>query len=328
MNSISIALCTYNGEKFIAEQLISIFNQSRLPDEIIIVDDFSIDATVAILESLVQDCSIKVKLIRNNKNLGVVKSFNIAINNCHSNFIALCDQDDLWHRDKLYELSTVLEKHEAKHEKPIPLLVYSDLDLIDEKGAMIGKTFYEHSHLHKAESPTYKTLATMNVSAGCSIMFNTALKEIALPFNDSVVMHDWWLALMASISGETIYSDKVLVSYRQHSNNVKGSTDNYAAYLKKLFSPIIMLFAQKTNYRGSIKQFLNIIDILEKASISIPKELMLYKYYLKSTRFRRILPLFKGYIHRQGLLRKITYFIGYSLNIFTSFKSTNDIFQK
>ena len=128
---VSIAMCTYNGEKYIEEQIESILNQSYKNLEIIICDDNSTDNTTKLIESYIKVDS-RIKIFRNKQNLGFIKNFEKAISLCNGEYIALSDQDDIW---KLNKIELYLKKIKDN------ILIYSDLDMIDENGNLIGKNF-------------------------------------------------------------------------------------------------------------------------------------------------------------------------------------------
>lgn len=132
---ISVAMCTYNGEKYIREQLESIINQSMLPDEIVICDDCSKDTTLEILKDTLNSYNGIVQLVSNKHNLGYRKNFEKAISLCHGDIIFLSDQDDVWNKDKIEIIKTEIEK-----DKNI-LLAFHDVEIVDENLCLINKSF-------------------------------------------------------------------------------------------------------------------------------------------------------------------------------------------
>src|SRR5262245_1278028 len=135
--SFSVALCTYNGARFLPEQLESIGSQSRQPDELIICDDGSTDNTVAIVKSFAREAPFPVRLEVNPTNLGSTKNFELAISRCGGDVIALSDQDDIWQADKLVQMERVLR------QTPSAGAIFSDADVVDEQLAPLGYKLWD-----------------------------------------------------------------------------------------------------------------------------------------------------------------------------------------
>lgn len=202
-DSISLAMPTYNGEHYLREQLDSIYAQTRIPDEVIVVDDCSTDETVAILEEYNKKYGLKYYI--NDHNLGYNKNFEKAISLCTGDYICLCDQDDIW-------LPTKIEKSYNKiKEYPIdePNLVssYSSTNI----NLLSGVT-------GRRVSGDWKLNFSSHYSQGCTLMFNKKLKGIVIPF-PSDLMYDAYIGLSASMIGNRYYIGEELMYYRIHSNN-------------------------------------------------------------------------------------------------------------
>ena len=129
-------MCTYNGEPFLREQLDSIAGQTKLPAELIICDDGSVDSTLEIARDFARVCPFDVKVHRNPKNLRVTRNFEQAIGCCSGDFIPLCDQDDVWYPPKLATLSAILSAD------PSAGGVFSNADLIDESSRSLGRELW------------------------------------------------------------------------------------------------------------------------------------------------------------------------------------------
>jgi glycosyltransferase involved in cell wall biosynthesis len=206
---VSIAICTFNGEKFIAEQLESVLKQSYQNIEIIIVDDCSSDETSKICESYHDE---RIKLFKNKENIGYTKNFERAISICNGDYICLCDQDDIWFENKI----EILVQNFADH-----ILVYHDSNFIDELGRKIEtSTMGQRYHMYEGNSALPFLLS--NCISGHAAMFDRSILPYLLPF-DKRFFHDWWLAYVAVNLGEIKYINQVLVSYRQHTSSI---TDN------------------------------------------------------------------------------------------------------
>ena len=219
---ISVAMATYNGEKYIKEQIETILNQSLMPEEIIICDDCSTDDTISIIKSFNNPI---IKLFINEKKIGVVENFKKAVYLTNpQNFVALADQDDIWINQKLFILYNEI-KH--LHDSNIPAIAYSDLTLIDNTLAVVNESFWNELNHHHHEH-NFTTLLFGNFVTGHSIFMNAAMKkEFCKKPNDSI-LHDVWIALIANGLGEAFKINKSLAFYRQHEKNV-----NYNSTLKK-----------------------------------------------------------------------------------------------
>jgi glycosyltransferase involved in cell wall biosynthesis len=221
MALISIAMCTYNGEKYIQKQLESIAGQSLLPNELVVCDDGSTDATVEILQKFAATAAFSVRLIQNVNNLGSTRNFEKAIGLCHGDLIALSDQDDVWCREKLVRLSTVLLTD------PMIGGVFSDAELVDEKTCPIGETLWHAVHFSPKKSDKRlkgdltKILLKQDVVTGATLMFRSSLRNICLPIDPSWV-HDGWIAWMLASYSRLVPVDELLIKYRIHKSQQIG----------------------------------------------------------------------------------------------------------
>ena len=150
---LSVALCTYNGEKFIAEQLESIARQTVLPDELIICDDRSADQTVQILHEFANKAPFPVSIYHNETTLGVIRNFEQAISLCKGEYIALADQDDVWLPEKIEKSLALIESAQAQYAgEEVPLLVHTDLKVVDQQLKVISESFMHAQKLHNEDS--------------------------------------------------------------------------------------------------------------------------------------------------------------------------------
>jgi len=218
-NDISVALTTYNGEKYIEEQIVSIQEQSLVPYEIVICDDNSSDNTIEIIMKL-QITYHNIKLYQNKTQLGLNENFEKAISLCSCNYIALSDQDDIWLRDKLKIELELLQLHE---KADTPILVHSDLEMVDEKQCRLHNSFFEYRGISYPDSKGLSRVISHNGVMGNTILMNKKLVEMALPFPKKLQYHDYWLPIISEIYGQRITSEKVLVQYRIHENNSSNS---------------------------------------------------------------------------------------------------------
>ncbi len=215
--SISIALCTYNGEKYIKEQLESLIKQILPPDEIVVCDDGSDDGTLDIAEKVLREWDGHYQVLRNEKNLGYQKNFEKAIGACKGEYIFLCDQDDVWLPDKIQKVMQVFQQH------PDTGMVFHDAQLVDADLHDFGKRFWGQLPFTELEHPEkYIIYNHGNVVQGCASAIKREIFERAYPFPEDVY-HDKWLATVALLTSKLYALDEPLILYRQHGNNVLGA---------------------------------------------------------------------------------------------------------
>lgn len=217
MSTIDIAMATYNGEKYISEQIDSIVSQSYQDWVLYISDDGSTDKTAEIVNDFVLQDS-RIKLVNKDRQGGVVSNFNKALEHTTSEFIVLSDQDDLWPKDRLKVLLEAILKDNSSQ----PRLIFTDLTLVDEEGAIIADSFYKENSIKPLENIRRYNLLWKSTVYGCTTIFNRALLNIALPIPTGAHMHDQWLAMKAQQNEGLAFLDVPTVMYRQHSNNVVG----------------------------------------------------------------------------------------------------------
>jgi glycosyltransferase involved in cell wall biosynthesis len=220
-NDISIALATYNGEKYINELLDSINQQTYKNFILHICDDGSTDNTVNAIQSHPLFLNGKAIIHSCDGGLGALRNFKRTITYCNTKYICPCDQDDYWESSKLETLYRFIKEKEAEQNKPI--LIFSDLEIVDSELNCIHESFYSVSNKSR-ECHNPEDFLISNHIPGCVMMFNHELKVIFEPIPDDVRMHDWWIALIAAYYGEIFYCNATLIKYRQHGGNVVGAS--------------------------------------------------------------------------------------------------------
>src|SRR5580698_758538 len=192
-NRISVAMCTYNGERFLQKQLDSITKQTRLPDEMVVCDDKSTDRTVAMVREFRASASWPVQIFENEHNLGSAANFERAIRLCTGDLIALSDQDDIWYPNRLERSQQELTAHADAG------LVFSDADVIDDQDRQQEKTLWQRlGFAGKRERELlegqYLVLAKHRFVTGATVMFRASLRDRFLPIGAGWI-HDEWIAL-------------------------------------------------------------------------------------------------------------------------------------
>lgn len=242
MGMVSIVMTTYNGEKYVGEQIESILSSTYQDVELFIYDDGSKDATMSVLleqEKLYPD---KIHVFQNEINLGVTKNFLQALGRATTDYIMFCDQDDVWKPNKIAVTLKRMRNLETQIGKEIPLAVFTDAVVVDQDLNILKESFFKSSHLnrHKTDLPH---ILMENKLIGCTVMVNAALRKVlqghSLPVEAKY--HDWWIALIAATFGRISYVNEGTLLYRQHSRNIVGDIGFYS-YIK---NRITSLHAQK-----------------------------------------------------------------------------------
>ncbi len=263
---ISVALCTYNGEKFLTEQIESILSQSIPPNEIVICDDKSKDSTLQILENIKNTNPKIIKVHQNRSNLGFIKNFEKALSLCEGEIIFLSDQDDTWHKDKIMKFLDVFQAN------PNCSYVFSNAKAIDAAGENLGYTLWENikfdaeAQKQFAEEKQSKILLKHNVVQGAAMAIRSNVKNIVLPFSDFFI-HDHWIALILSMlyNNPGILLKESLLNYRMHSGQKLGLDIVKKSWIQRKYVTFRNLFLIHK------EEFSNRIAKLEAIDIQISK---------------------------------------------------------
>jgi len=267
MPEISIALITYNGEKYIREQLDSILNQTIQIFEIVICDDCSADSTRDILLEYAKK-DLRIVLNFNERNLGFAKNIEKAIKLCKGEFIALADQDDIWEKEHL----SILHSHIGDN-----LLACGDSLLVDEKNNSLDIRFgqmckIDVNSLKNNNEHLLRLLIMINIFQGAAMMLNRKFADITLPLPNDIKHHDLWFPLCAMALNKFIYVPIVVIRHRRHSNNVtqnaKILSDSSFWYKKEYMANM-----QNLCLSESSKQ------IIEQANLFFINKMKLSKYH-------------------------------------------------
>jgi len=267
---VFILLSCYNGARFLAEQIESIRRQTFTDWTLLVRDDGSSDGTLGILESEAA-ADARIAFLRDGRgNLGPAQSFGALMQaavEAGAGYAAFADQDDVWEPDKLEHQFEVLAGREAEVGSAGPLLVYSDLAVVDEELRPIHASFLASQGLGAGGDTSLATLLTQNPVAGCATMVNRALLQVALPLPD-IVMHDWWLALCAAALGEIHFRPRATVLYRQHGRNVAGSRWWVRAGLDAALHPVRWWRGAQAVFSATVGQACALARRIERESRS------------------------------------------------------------
>jgi glycosyltransferase involved in cell wall biosynthesis len=209
-NRISVCMATYNGEKFIHEQLTSILNQLTEQDEVVVSDNGSTDKTLEIVTEMNDP---RVRIVNFSAKKGPIWNFENALNHAQGDYIFLADQDDIWEADRIQQAIQHLDKH---------LLTVCNCKIINGNGEVSQKeTFFEI----KNSGPGILKNFVSNTFLGCCLGFKKELLPKILPFPSDIPMHDWWIGLCASKYGSTYFIEKPGISYRRHGENASTASE-------------------------------------------------------------------------------------------------------
>ena len=264
-NMISVAMATYNGERYIAEQLESICKQTKKVDEVVIVDDCSTDGTTEIVRKYRQQypqCNIRV--FENEANLGYKKNFYRAMSLCEGDIIFLCDQDDIWKADKVETLVKILENYENAW------LVSSSFIQIDGDGKVVSdnKSAYQRKLRHEEiVSVPLEDLIFHNISQGCAMAFRKEVRNLYLENFAEELPHDWMINVIAAMRKKCYYLNRPMFYYRIHDENTIGLNEGLTLSKKNSL-------AVRTH---DAMQAVKVINLIEKMDCDVYYENMWLK---------------------------------------------------
>lgn len=300
---VVIVMATYNGSRFIEEQIRSIQAQSYSDWILYIRDDGSRDDTVKKI-LLVESKDQRIKLVQDKLgNQGPIGNFSTLMNLAlkeKADYVFFADQDDVWLQDKLAIMLGGMRSLELTYGNNKPLLVHCDLTIVNDNLAPIANSFMNYSRLSPTKAD-FGLLLCQNQVTGCACLINHTLLEFACPVPNNVLMHDWWLALLASAIGKIGFIPKQLVLYRQHGGNVLGAV-SFTQRLKSL----LLSSKQWKLHINVIKQSFSQADMLEKRIVTrgfevelfVMKQINTYSQILSEAPLNRAMILRKQKIGR------------------------------
>lgn len=281
MEKVQVLLSTYNGEKYIKEQIESILNQKEVEVSLLIRDDGSTDKTIEIIQNLTS--KNKNITFYKGENLGPARSFMDLLNKSEEvNYYAFADQDDVWKPKKIISAINMLKEKEDK-----PSLYISALEIVDENLNFVG--------IKKVNGNfTFEGEIIRNFATGCTQVLNKKLRDIIKNYNPSyIIMHDSWITRVCyAIGGNVVIDENTYIKYRQHSNNVMGYKDDSFKKLKRQFK---IAFIDKISMRVNIaKELKNGYEkMLTKDAKEVVENLINYQkdikakiWLLKNKKFR------------------------------------------
>lgn len=224
MEIVDIIMGTYNGERYIKEQIDSIIKNTWKNWRVWVCDDGSTDKTEEIVKRYEEEYPDKIFWKPNEKNKGAAINFLDGARKATGDYVMFCDQDDYWLPNKIEDTLNCMKEAEAQYGDKTPITVFTDAIVVDEQLQTIKDSFHKSSKLDTSKLDLSHMLME-NKMMGCTMLLNRALLEELRKFPKKVRMHDWWAGIVAAAYGRIIYLDKPTMLYRQHTNNVVGSTE-------------------------------------------------------------------------------------------------------
>jgi glycosyltransferase involved in cell wall biosynthesis len=227
-SKVSVCMTTYNGEKFILDQVKSILQELKSDSELIICDDGSTDNTINILQELVKSDS-RIQIYINEVRLGVIKNFQICLSKSKGDYIFLADQDDIWLPGKVDKMINALRRNTK--------CVICNAKIIDGYGRVVEDSYFKISN---GGSGFFKNFIK-NSFLGCAMMITRDVLQKAIPFPTTIDSHDNWLGIVSELTGGTVFIPEQLILYRRHGSNASQMTR--FGLIKVIWIRLRLLFA-------------------------------------------------------------------------------------
>ncbi len=223
-SAVQVLLATYNGERFLREQIDSILRQTYPHVGILARDDGSTDGTLGILTEYAHQLPERFRVVQGPPTGNAKWNFLHLLEASTADYLAFADQDDVWTTGKIELEMEAMNRLQHAHGSASPLLVFSDLSVVDEKLNTLNPSFWSDQGIRPENLRRLERLLMQNVVTGCTILLNRPLAQLMLPMPAQAHMHDWWVALIASVFGHAESLTTPTVLYRQHDRNVFGAS--------------------------------------------------------------------------------------------------------
>lgn len=304
---IDVLLATCNGARFLSRQLDSLFSQTFRDFRILARDDNSEDDTLQILRQYQERFPGRIVVISSRTRHGACRTFSLLAQDAKARYVAFCDQDDIWCSDKLEKSMRLLKYWEQRVGAEKPILIFTDLALIDDGSNEIAPSLWRFAHV----CPEQASLATMlvqNLVTGCTALANRSLIEMGMPVPEDAVMHDYWFGLIAAAFGvlSPLYERTVL--YRQHCNNAIGVGSGWS--VQGIMSQLLGDSKLEQRFEESARQAQELLRRYE--STLTPQQQNVIRAWLKAKQqpvLVRHWTLYRNGLRRTGLLNNIGFYL-------------------
>lgn len=270
----SVAMCTYNGSRYLGEQLESMAAQTRPPDELVVCDDCSTDCTPDLVRDFAARAPFPVRLHVNDRNLGIIDNFAAAIARCGGDLIALSDQDDVWLPDKLRQMEAIFGA------RPRAAGVFSDAEVVNARLQPLGFRLWPTFGFGRREQrmvrrgDTLRMLMPENCVTGATLAFRSILRPVILPIpKDTFWLHDGWIAVVLACLGDLVCIPEPLILYRQHEAQNMGARPPPDAPRRGIAESIALRRTYRSDhYRALARQFQQVHERVLTHSAELPVE--------------------------------------------------------
>jgi len=215
--NVDILLAVYNGEMYLEQQLLSIREQTHKNWKLLVRDDGSSDGSMKIIEKYLGELNIEI-ITDKMGSLGATGNFSALLKHSDASYIMFCDQDDVWHSNKIEIMLSELKRSEKTYGLEMPLLLFSDLSIVDKNLKLIASSLWNHIGLNP-EKIEFGSLLVQNPAWGCTICFNRSLANVVGEIPRGAILHDRWLMLAAAAFGKISHIPQSTIQYRQHEKN-------------------------------------------------------------------------------------------------------------
>jgi glycosyltransferase involved in cell wall biosynthesis len=305
MFELSVLMATYNGEKYIKEQLDSLQAQDYVKWTLYIRDDCSTDNTINIIKEY-QNREPRIQLLPSSPaNIGALGNFNRLMSAASGNYFMFCDQDDIWFPDKIKQTVNLMKNREKWYGKDFPILIHTDCSVIDSTRRLIAPSFMKYQHMEHEEKSPLRVLLTQNFVTGCTVMINKSLLSACLPVPSQALMHDWWVALVAAAVGKICYLPQRTMLYRHHGKNVAGAKKLLSTHnLKRLLS-IEDLEKDLNKLMLQNRALMRHLD--NRDTLKTPQLLYDFLSAANQSGYRFLKFAIRNRIYKQGIMRNFVY---------------------
>lgn len=239
MKNVEILLAVYNGESYLNEQIKSILSQDTDMWHLTVSDDGSSDSSPEILDYYVNEYPDKITRVYSGQRFGCAREhFFWLMSQCNARYMQFCDQDDVWHKDKIRLLQETMEQAERDWGENMPLLVFSDQTVVDQEMQVLSPSLMKMQQ-QNPYATDFRNIMFQNIVTGCTSAINRplALKAGLCTDTSRTIMHDWWAAIVAARFGKMVYVPQSTIDYRQHGKNSVGAKDtgSFSYFIYKVF---------------------------------------------------------------------------------------------
>lgn len=303
---VEVLLATYNGERFLAEQIESILAQDYECVRLVVRDDGSSDGSVAIVRSFVEMYPDRVTLVSDSMgNLGSAMNFFQLLCFSQSDYVMFSDQDDVWLPEKVDVTLTAMRDAETRYGKHVPVLAHTDLVVVDWDLLPVAGSFWAYQNLDPRHDGINRLLV-QNVVTGCTVMVNRSLMALVRPAADGMIEHDWWLALLAAAFGRIAYVSRQTILYRQHGHNVLGAVrwnpgEAFRKFLSGGSRKLFIMNLEKTRIQAT--RFLKTYESLLTRDVAI--KIRCYAFLGQLNIFFRLVCVFRYRFFKIGIKRNV-----------------------